>query len=132
MAGMKKMDELTKLTQKYYGYVADLEGSPVEILEMLFVRDGIQQILGQMSPDESIPQPLYEQIYALDAVLWQNREVFLMVVGEKELEHARKQQKSSRAHWWWYLDELKGHMKPEDLWKHHWLWEASSLERGQN
>ena len=91
---MKKMDELTKLTQKYYGYVADLEGSPVEILEMLFVRDGIQQILGQMSPDESIPQPLYEQIYALDAVLWQNREVFLMVVGEKELEHDRKQQKS--------------------------------------
>ena len=105
---MKKIDELKKLTPKYYGYVMDLEGVSIEILDVLFVRDRIQSILEQMPPDESIPQSLYERIYALDALLWQNRHTFLMVVGEKELEHARKQQKSPRSHWWWYLDELKG------------------------
>ena len=104
---MKKVDELKKLTQKYYGYVADLEGSSIEILDLLFVRDRIQGILEQMNPDESIPKSLYERIHTLDTLLWENRHAFLIVVGEKELKHARKQQKSPRSHWWWYLDELK-------------------------
>jgi len=40
-----------------------------------------------------------------------------MVVGEKELEHAREQQKSPRSHWWWYIDELKVPLEQNVLWK---------------
>ena len=114
---MNLIDELKKLTQKYYGYVADLEGSSVEALDLLFVRDRIQGILEKIRPDEPIPQPLYEWIYALDHLLWQERHSFLMVVGEKELEHAREQQKNPRSHWWWYIDELKVPLEQNVLWK---------------
>ena len=121
---MNLIGELEKLTKKYYGYIADLEGSSTEVLDLLFVRDRIQGILEKIRPDEPIPQPLYEWIHALDHFLWQERHSFLMVVGEKELEHARKQQKSQRSHWWWYIDELKatptlkcGAMEQDVLWK---------------
>ena len=37
--------ELERLVRKYYGYVADLEGSGGEAFDLLFVRDRIQRIL---------------------------------------------------------------------------------------
>jgi hypothetical protein len=104
--------ELERLVRKYYGYVADMEGSGVEILDMLFVRDKIQRILDQSLPEDEIPTPLYERVYELDRLLWEERETFLTVIGEQELEHARQQQRSPRSHWWWYLDELKAVPQP--------------------
>lgn len=102
-----KAVELERLVRKYYGYVADLEGSGIEVLDLLFVRDKIQSILDQFGPDEEIPSSLYERVYELDAVLWEERNTFVMVLGEKELQHARHQQASPRSHWWWYLDEIQ-------------------------
>jgi hypothetical protein len=99
--------ELDRLVRKYYGYVADPEGSGVEILDLLFVRDKIQSILDQLTPDEELPSSLYEHIYELDALLWTERGTFLLVLGEEELRHARREQGSPRSHWWWYVDELK-------------------------
>ena len=117
MENMKQVDELRKLTQKYYGYIADLEASRIEILDLLFVRDRIQGVLEKMKPDKPIPQSLYERIYVLDALLWQERDTFLIVVGQKELKYAREHQESPRSHWWWYLDELKTTSKQGVLWK---------------
>ena len=71
------------------------------------MRDKIQAILEKSTPETEIPGSLFERIYELDRLLWSERETFLMVVGEKELRYARQQQCSPRAHWWWYLDELK-------------------------
>ena len=99
--------ELDHLVRKYYGYVADLEGSGVEVLDLLFVRDKIQDLLEQLTPEEQLPPSLYEHIYELDALLWTERSTFLLVVGEKELRHARQSQGSLRSRWWWYVDELK-------------------------
>ncbi len=101
------VQELARLVRKYYGYVADLEGSGIEAFDLLFVRDKIQRILDQSGPEEEIPSSIFEQIYELDRVLWAEGEVFRMIVGEKELQHARQQHRSPRSHWWWYLDELK-------------------------
>ena len=101
-----KRDELERLTRKYYGYVADLEGSGVEVLDLLCVRDSIQAILEQSTPERRISQPAYKQIHDLDQLLWEERTTFLMVVGEQELQFAREQRRSPRSHWWWYLDEL--------------------------
>jgi len=104
--------ELERLVRKYYGYIADLEGSGVEILDMLFVRDKIQRILDQSLPEDEIPTSLYERLHELDQLLWEEREAFLLVIGERELEYARQQQRSPRSHWWWYLDELKALPQP--------------------
>jgi hypothetical protein len=101
------VQELERLVRKFYGYVVDLEGSGVEIIDILFVRDKIQRILDQSPPEDEIPTSLYEHIHELDRLLWEERETFLMVIGEQELKHARQQQRSPRSHWWWYLDELK-------------------------
>ncbi len=99
--------ELERLVRKYYGYVADLEGSGVEALDLLFVRDKIQHILDASGPEEQIPIAAFEQIHELDRALWAESETLRMVIGERELQHARRQQSSPRSHWWWYLDELK-------------------------
>jgi len=104
--------EMERLVRKYYGYVADLEGSGVEALDLLFVRDKIQQLLDASGPEEQIPIPLFEQIHDLDQALWAESETFRMVVGDRELQHARRQQRSPRSHWWWYLDELKATPQP--------------------
>ena len=104
--------ELERLVRKYYGYVADLEGSGVEVLDLLFVRDKIQSILDASGPDEQIPVPVFEQIHELDQVLWAESDTLRMVVGDRELQHARQQQRSPRSHWWWYLDELKALPQP--------------------
>ncbi|MBI3325414.1 MAG: hypothetical protein HYZ81_01750 [Nitrospinae bacterium] len=103
---------LERLVRKYYGYVADLEGSGVEVLDLLCVRDKIQAILDRLPPEVVVPAPRYERIYDLDAWLWQERARFLMVVGEKELPHARAGERSPRSHWWWYLDALKAPVPP--------------------
>jgi hypothetical protein len=106
------LQELERLVRKYYGYVADLEGSGIETLDLLFVRDKIQRILDKSGPEEQIPRSVFEQVHELDQVLWAESETFCMVVGEKELQHARRQQRSPRSHWWWYLDELNTLSQP--------------------
>jgi hypothetical protein len=104
--------ELERLVRKYYGHVADLEGSGVEAFDLLFTRDRIQRLLDQSTPDDYIPAELCERVYLLDEMLWQERRAFLTVVGERELQHAREQQRSPRSRWWWYLDELK--LRPQE------------------
>ena len=99
--------ELERLVRKYYGYLADLEGSGGEAFDLLFVRDRIQRILEESLPEEEISNPLFEHLHELDDLLWAEREAFLVVVGERELQHARKQQRSPRSQWWWYLDALQ-------------------------
>jgi hypothetical protein len=99
--------ELERLVRKYYGYVADLEGSGVEALDLLFVRDKIQRILDTSGPDEPIPTPIFAQIHELDQALWGESETLCAVIGDRELQHARRQQHSPRSHWWWYLDGLQ-------------------------
>ena len=106
------MAHLLTVPHLYYGYVADLEGSGVEVLDLLFVRDKIQAILNRLTPDEAMPTSLYERIDDLDALLREERNTFLMVVGKEELRHARRGQGSPRAHWWWYLDELPAPLAP--------------------
>jgi len=101
------VQELERLVRKYYGYVADLEGSGVEAFDLLFVRDKIQRILDESGPEDEIPGSIFEHIHELDRMLWAERDTFQIVVGEKELQHARQQQRSPRSHWWWYMDELK-------------------------
>ena len=107
MNGRSEMHELERLLRKYYGYVADLEGSGVEAFDLLLVRDKIQYILDHSTPDDALPVALCEQVYRLDDWLWRQRARFLAVVGQRELQHARRQQNSPRSHWWWYLDELR-------------------------
>lgn len=106
------VQELGRLIRKYYGYVADPEGSGVETFDLFFVRDKIQSILEESTPEKQIPGSRYERIHELDRLLWAERESFLMVVGEEELQHARGQQRCPRSHWWWYLDELRALPEP--------------------
>jgi hypothetical protein len=104
---MSTTEQLERLLRKYYGYVADLEGTGVEILDLLAIRDQIQLLLEQSTPESVLPQRLYNQVYQLDDVFWREKDVFLQVIGERELRHARFQRQSPRSHWWWYLDQLK-------------------------
>ncbi|MBK9091383.1 MAG: hypothetical protein WAW03_16615 [Anaerolineae bacterium] len=104
---MSTTEQLERLLRKYYGYVADLEGAGVEILDLLAIRDQIQLLLEQSTPESVLSQRLYNQVYQLDDVFWRERDVFLQVIGGRELRHARLQRQSPRSHWWWYLDQLK-------------------------
>ena len=99
-------NQLERLVRKYYGHVADLEGSGVEAFDLLFIRDQIQAILNESTPDQEVSDKLYEQIHQLDWLLWAEKATFLTVVGVQELRHARQQQQSPRSHWWYYLDSL--------------------------
>lgn len=109
--------ELGRMVRKYYGYVADMEGSGIETVDLLFVRDKIQRFVDNKGLKKEIPNYLYEQIHDLDRLLWEERETFLMVVGEKELQHAKGLARHSRSHWWWYLDELRRRPQSIQAWR---------------
>ena len=109
---VQDVQELKRLAGKYYGYIVDMEGSGIEILEMLFVRDKIRKMLDHILPEDELSSSLYEWIHELDKLLWDEREAFLMVMGEQELKYARQRHHSPRSHWWWYLDELQRPPQP--------------------
>lgn len=109
---VQDVQELKRLVRKYYGYIVDMEGSGVEIIDMLFVRDKIRMILDQSLPEDKIFTSLYERLHELDRLFWEERETFLMVIGKQELKYARQRQHSPRSHWWWYLDELQRPPQP--------------------
>ena len=48
--------ELERLFRKYYGYVADLEGSGVEAFDLLFVRDKDPSLAGRERAGGSGPR----------------------------------------------------------------------------
>ncbi|MBK7202928.1 hypothetical protein [Candidatus Amarolinea dominans] len=73
---MSTTEQLERLLRKYYGYVADLEGAGVEILDLLAIRDQIQLLLEQSTPESVLSQRLYNQVYQLDDVFWRERDVF--------------------------------------------------------
>ena len=103
---------LARLVRQDDGDVADVEGSGVEVLDLLFVRDTMQTILHRLLPDAVLPSPLYARLDDLDALLWAERRTVLLIVGEEALRHARRGQGSPRSPWWWSLDELPAPPEP--------------------
>lgn len=71
------MEKGKELIEKYKGYILDPEGNAVEIMEMLFVREKIQDFLE--SPDQItiIPPELHRTVMELDDQLWHNIDTFL-------------------------------------------------------
>jgi len=100
------IDELPKLISQYRGYIQDPEGNAVELLEMFFVRDAIQVLLGEKSNTKLISSDLHREIKELDDILWHQRPFFLEVITPMLLQNARRKRKLPREAWWWYLDEL--------------------------
>ena len=49
---------LARLVRQDDGYVADVEGSGVAVLDLLFVRDTMQTILNRLTPDAALSSPL--------------------------------------------------------------------------
>ena len=98
--------ELPKLISQYRGYIQDPEGNAVELLEMFFVRDAIQALLGKKSNTELIAADLHREIRELDDTLWHQRPLFLEAITPMLLQNARRKRKFPREAWWWYLDEL--------------------------
>jgi hypothetical protein len=100
--------ELPKLISQYRGYIQDPEGNAIELLEMFFVRDAIQVLLGKNSNTKLISPELHREIKELDDTLWHQRPLFLEVITPMLLQNARQKRKIPRDAWWWYLDELVG------------------------
>jgi len=100
------IDELSKFISQYRGYIQDPEGNAIELLEMFFVRDAIQILMGKKSNTRWISADLHREIKELDDTLWHQRPLFLEVVTPMLLQNARRKRKLPREAWWWYLDEL--------------------------
>jgi hypothetical protein len=98
--------DLPRLTSKYRGYIQDPEGNAIELLEMFFVRDAIQVLLGKTSNTKLIPPELHREIKELDDTLWHQRQDFVEIITPMLLQNARRKRKFPREAWWWYLDEL--------------------------
>jgi hypothetical protein len=58
--------ELPKLISQYRGYIQDPEGNAIELLEMFFVRDAIQALLGKANNTKLISPELHREIKELD------------------------------------------------------------------
>lgn len=101
------MERIEKLVEKYRGYILDPEGNAVEIMEMLFIREKIQDFLENPNKIAGVSPKLHRIVMELDDQLWHNIDNYLEIIGEFELKTARsKLGTPPRFHWWWYLDDL--------------------------
>lgn len=60
------MEKMKKLIEKYRGYILDPEGNAVEIMEMLFVRENIQDFLESPDKITIMPPELHRMVMELE------------------------------------------------------------------
>ena len=101
--------ELEKLVSKYEGYLLSLGELGVEAVELLSVRDKIEEYL--IEGYDIIPIHILAEIMQLDLIFKEEFEIFRREFSQEEITHFHKNVKKSATHWWWHL--LMAHWRGE-------------------
>lgn len=93
--------ELEKLVSKYEGYLLSLSELGIEAVELLSVRDKIEEYL--VEGYDIIPIHILAEIMRLDLTFKEEFEIFRKEFSQKEVVHFQRNVKKPATHWWWHL-----------------------------
>jgi len=101
--------ELEKLVSKYEGYILSMGELGIEAVELLSVRDKIENYLTKVY--DVIPIHILAEIMRLDLIFKEEFEIFRKEFSQEEVAHFQKSVRKSATHWWWHL--LMAHWREE-------------------
>jgi len=101
--------ELEKLVSKYEGYLLSVGELGIEAVELLSVRDKIEEYL--IEGYDIIPIHILAEIMQLDLIFKEEFEIFRKEFSQEEVAHFQRSVKKSATHWWWNL--LMAHWQEE-------------------
>ncbi|HIE30616.1 TPA: hypothetical protein EYP66_25435 [Candidatus Poribacteria bacterium] len=96
--------ELEKLVSKYEGYLLSRGELGIEAVELLSVRDKIEEYL--IKAYDIIPIHILAEIMRLDLIFKEEFEIFRKEFSPKEVAHFQKSVKMPATHWWWHLSKV--------------------------
>ena len=106
---LMNMKELEKLVSKYEGYLLSVGELGIEAVELLSVRDKIEEYL--IEGYDIIPIHILAEIMQLDLIFKEEFEIFRREFSQEEIAHFQRSVKKSATHWWWHL--LMAHWQEE-------------------
>ena len=101
--------ELKKFVGKYEGYLLSIGELGIEAVELLSVRDKIENYLTKVY--DVIPIHILVEIMRLDLIFKEEFEIFRKEFSQEEVAHFQQSVRKSATHWWWHL--LMAHRREE-------------------
>ncbi|MCX7667755.1 MAG: hypothetical protein N2Z84_02355 [Atribacterota bacterium] len=100
-----ELDEVRTWIEEYVKKVANLKDQKGKEIELLHLRDKIEEWLSFYRSQGAFVDPEETRIGNFDALLEKQCSLFVRMVGKKALEGERKKLNPSRERWWWWIDE---------------------------
>ncbi len=100
-----ELDEVRQWIEDYVKKVANLKDQRGKLVELLFLRDAIQEWLHFYRERGAFLDPEETRVGNFDALLEKNAPLFVRLVEKDLLRRERERVNPPREHFWWWLDE---------------------------
>ena len=101
------LDNLRRTIEEYKDYVVNIDYPDGEILEMLTLRDEIEDLLLNLEKRGTDLEADKVRLETFDTIIRKKMKmVYRKLTASLNPLPYREERKIPRSHWWWYLDEL--------------------------
>ncbi|MGQ9623656.1 MAG: tetratricopeptide repeat protein [Candidatus Caldatribacteriaceae bacterium] len=100
-----ELDEVRRSIESYVKRVANLQDEKGKGVEILKLRDAIEDWLSFYESRGASVEPERTRLQNFDALLEKNAVLFLRIAGKEALERERTSIAPSQERFWWWLDE---------------------------
>ncbi len=101
------LDNLRKMIEEYKDYVLNIDYPDRQIIEMLTLRDEIENLLLNLEKKRTDLETDKVRLETFDTIIRKKmKKVHRKLTASLNPLPYREERKIPRSHWWWYLDEL--------------------------
>jgi tetratricopeptide (TPR) repeat protein len=99
------LDEVRTWIEEYVKKVANLRDQRGQEIELLYLRDRIEEWLSFYGSKGAFVDPEKTRVGNFDALLEKQGSLLVKMLDKKRFEEERKKIKPSKERWWWWIDE---------------------------
>lgn len=110
-----ELDEVRAWIEEYVKKVANLKDQKGHELDLLSLRDQIEEWLSFYRRKGAFVDPEETRVGNFDALLEKQKLLLWKMIDKKTLQETRERLQPSRERWWWWLDERVKQEKKEKL-----------------
>lgn len=110
-----ELDEVRRWIESYVKRVANLRDERGKGVELLKLRDAIEEWLRFYESQGASVDPEWIRVQNFDALLEKNATLFLRIVGKRTLEEERRKAAPGEERFWWWMDKKVGEERKQRL-----------------
>ncbi|MEN3185453.1 MAG: tetratricopeptide repeat protein [Atribacterota bacterium] len=103
--GIPELDEVRSWIEEYVKRVANLKDQKGKEVELLCLRDRIEEWLSFYRSQGAFVDPEETRVGNFDALFEKQCFLFIRMLGKRTLEEERKKHNPPKERWWWWIDE---------------------------